>query len=98
MDEAYLERCGGECIRLAEAEWMPEGLGSFAVSIRLPSVEAARHFEDASLHFVMIDADHRYESFCGHIRMVAKWFVAGSGWRRFWRADCRWVERAVRKR
>ena len=37
-------------------------LNEHFIPIRMPSVEAAKHFKDNSLDFVFIDADHSYES------------------------------------
>src|SRR5689334_10735940 len=48
---------------LAEAE-----VAEYVKYVKLPSVEAAKQFEDGSLSFVFIDAEHLYEQVCQDIK------------------------------
>lgn len=58
----YLERCGGDMLPAWKRRMADRGVSEYARPIQLPSVEAAKLFEDESLDFVMIDGDHQYEA------------------------------------
>lgn len=58
----YLDRCGGDMLPAWKRRMVDRGVAEYATPIQLPSVEAAKQFEDESLDFVMIDGDHQYEA------------------------------------
>lgn len=68
LHQHLVRECGGDVYRIWQENMAKCEVQDYIIPLRLPSIEAAKDFEDGSIDFVYIDAAHDFDSVVADIR------------------------------
>jgi hypothetical protein len=92
-----MEEHGGDLYPAWRVSMKIHGLLTLVIPLKMPSLEAAEHFEDESLDFVFLDAGHDYQSISADIdawlpKVIPGGTLAGHDYERYFEAVVKAVD------
>lgn len=95
--KGIMEEHGGDLYPAWRVSMKIHGLLTLVIPLKMPSLEAAEHFEDESLDFVFLDAGHDYQSISADIdawlpKVIPGGTLAGHDYERYFEAVVKAVD------